>query len=56
MTDRYGPNPNGPKLSKIRADFNKLRIAVRQEGTPEIQEAWDKVERWLGHVYQESEK
>lgn len=28
-------------------DWNRLREAIRQEGTPDIQVAWDKCERWV---------
>ncbi|WP_375553379.1 hypothetical protein [Roseovarius mucosus] len=43
MTDRYGKT----RIHKIRAAQNALREAIRAEGTPAIQDAWDRLEPWL---------
>lgn len=33
--------------------INALRKAIRSEGTPMIQEAWDKVEEHIDFIYQQ---
>ena len=43
MTDRYG----NTRIVKIRAAQNALREAIRAEGTPRIQDAWDRLEPWI---------
>lgn len=43
VTDRYGKT----RIHKIRAAQNDLREAIRAEGTPSIQDAWDRLEPWL---------
>lgn len=45
MTDapRYGAT----KITKIISARNELREAIRAEGTPRIQEAWDRLEQWI---------
>jgi len=35
---------NQIKAVRIYNYLNRLRIAIRREGTPSIQEAWDKLE------------
>lgn len=40
---RYG----AVKITKIIAARNALREAIRAEGTPRIQEAWDRLEQWI---------
>lgn len=40
--ERYGD----VRITKIRAAFNELRAACRDEGTPRIQEALDRYEPW----------
>ena len=32
-------------------EFNILRRLIREQGTPEIQDAWDEVEDWAGYVF-----
>lgn len=49
MTDRYG-NRN---IIKMFNQINALRKAIRSEGTPTIQEAWDKVEEHIDFIYAE---
>ena len=51
MTDRYG-NRN---IIKMFNQINALRKAIRNEGTPAIQEAWDKVEEHIDFIYIQSE-
>ena len=41
--DRYGR----VKFSTIHACKNKLRALIASEGTPAIQEEWDRLEQWL---------
>ena len=36
---------------KMFNQINALRKAIRSEGTPAIQEAWDKVEEHIDFVY-----
>lgn len=47
MTERYGQT----RISKIYAAFNELRRVIRKEGTPDIQDAWDRVEPCLDIVF-----
>jgi len=34
-------------------DINRLRAAIRREGTPAIQEAWDAVEEHVDFLYRD---
>ena len=47
LTDRYGQRT----IVKMFNEVNALRKAIRSEGTPKIQEAWDKVEEHIDYVY-----
>lgn len=47
MTDHYGL----ARITKLRAAVNALRIAIRSEGTPAIQDAWDRVEPWVDRIF-----
>ncbi|WP_288951565.1 hypothetical protein [uncultured Paracoccus sp.] len=47
MTERYGRR----KVTKMYAQINELRKAIRAEGSPAIQDAWDKVEEHIDFVY-----
>jgi len=47
MTDRYGKR-NIPKMIR---QIDELRRAIRSEGTPAIQDAWDKVEEHIDYAY-----
>ena len=47
MADRYGNRT----IVKMFNQINALRKAIRSEGTPTIQEAWDKVEQHIDFVY-----
>ncbi len=49
MTDRYGNRT----IIKMFNQINALRKAIRREGTPAIQEAWDKVEEHIDFAYKE---
>ena len=44
---KYG-NRNVPKMI---AQVEALRRAIRAEGTPAIQDAWDKVEEHIDYAY-----
>ena len=44
---KYG-NRNIPKMIR---QIDELRRAIRSEGTPAIQEAWDKVEEHIDFAY-----
>lgn len=52
MTDRYGQT----RVVEIRAAIDDLRKACRNEGTPAVQDAWDRLEPWLGYVQAEGVK
>lgn len=39
------------KLSKLRAAVNDLRTAIRAEGTPAVQDAWDRAEPWIDRIF-----
>lgn len=41
--DRYGKT----RMGKIRAAVENLRKAIRAEGTPAVQDAWDRLEPWI---------
>ena len=47
MTAKYG-NRN---VSKMIGQIDTLRHSIRQEGTPAIQDAWDKVEEHIDFAY-----
>ena len=47
MTERYGKR----RVPKMYAEVNRLRSAIRAEGTPEIQDAWDAVEEWIDFAF-----
>jgi hypothetical protein len=48
---RYGNR----RVSKMYAEIDALRRAIRSEGTPAIQDAWDKVEQHIDFVYGEAQ-
>ena len=46
------PNKYGKRnVPKMINQINELRFLIRQEGTPAIQEAWDKVEEHIDFAY-----
>ena len=47
MTRRYGRR----NVAKMYAQINALREAIRREGTPSIQDAWDAVEEHIDFAY-----
>lgn len=47
MTNKYG-NRNVPKMIR---EIETLRLVIRSEGTPAIQDAWDKVEQHIDYAY-----
>jgi hypothetical protein len=49
MMPRYGNRT----IVKMFNQINALRKAIRSEGTPMIQEAWDKVEEHIDFIYQQ---
>lgn len=44
---RYGRR----NVGKMIRDIDALRQAIRAEGTPRIQEAWDRVEEHIDYAY-----
>ena len=46
---RYGNRT----IVKMFNQINALRKAIRSEGTPAVQEAWDKVEEHIDYIYSE---
>lgn len=48
MTNPYG----NVRPATIQRAIDELRAACRDEGTPRIQEAWDRLEPWVDVVYQ----
>ena len=40
------------EVPKMYAEVQTLREAIRAEGTPEIQDAWDQVEQHIDFAYQ----
>jgi hypothetical protein len=50
MIPRYGNRT----IVKMFNQINALRKAIRTEGTPAIQEAWDKVEEHIDFIYSKS--
>jgi len=51
MTERYGNR----RVVKMFNQINTLRQLIRSEGTPSIQEAWDKVEEHIDFAYANQE-
>ena len=49
MMPRYGNRT----IVKMFNQINALRKVIRSEGTPMIQEAWDKVEEHIDFIYQQ---
>lgn len=49
---KYG-NRNVPKMI---AEIEALRQAIRAEGTPAIQDAWDRVETHIDYAYRAEPK
>jgi hypothetical protein len=47
MTLKYGKR-NVPKMIQ---EIEALRKAIRSEGSPNIQDAWDKVEQHIDYAY-----
>ncbi len=47
MSDRYGNR----SIARMYNDITKHRAAVRSEGTPAIQETWDRVEEFVDYVF-----
>lgn len=45
--ERYGSR----KVAKMYAEINALRQAIQAEGTPAIQDAWDKVVQHIEFAY-----
>lgn len=45
--DRYG----AVRVTKIKAAYDELRAACREEGTPRIQDALDRYEPWADFAY-----
>jgi hypothetical protein len=52
VTERYGNR----RVVKMFNQINALRKAIRSEGTPSIQEAWDKVEEHIDFIYQQKDE
>ena len=52
VTDKYG-NRN---VIKMFNQINLLRKYIRSEGTPAIQEAWDRVEEHIDFIYAKQRK
>lgn len=51
-TERYGK----AKIVTLRRDVDDLRTAIRAEGTENVQDCWDKVERWVDEVFKTEPK
>lgn len=49
MMPSYGKR----SVAKMYEEIKELRAAIRAEGTPRIQDAWDKVEEHIDYAYQE---
>lgn len=45
--ERYGQR----KVTKMYAEINTLRAAIQDEGTPAVQDAWDKVVQHIEFAY-----
>lgn len=43
MAEQYGR----VRITTIQATKNELRAAIQTEGTPRIQELWDRLEQWI---------
>lgn len=52
MSERYGNR----RVVKMFNQINALRKLIRSEGTPSIQEAWDKVEEHIDSAYANQEE
>ena len=48
-SQKYGKR----NVSKMIAQIDALRKAIRSEGTPNIQDAWDAVEEHIDFAYQD---
>lgn len=48
MTGKYGER----NITKMIREIDVLRQSIRAEGTPAIQDAWDKVEPHIDYAYQ----
>lgn len=51
LTERYGRR----NIAKMYAEVRTLRNAIRAEGTPAIQAAWDAVEEHIDYAYRRHE-
>ena len=49
MTDKQ--RHGNVRISKVIAAESELREAIRNEGTPRIQDAWDRCEPWLDAIF-----
>lgn len=47
IVERYG----NTKIVKLRRAVDDLRQAIRNEGTPAIQDAWDRAEPWVDRIF-----
>lgn len=45
------PKYGARSVLRMYHQINVLRLAIRSEGTPKIQEAWDSVEEHVDFVY-----
>ena len=52
MTERYGKT----RVSRIRKRLDVVRAAIREEGTPAIQDTWDDLEQFLPFFMVEDEE
>lgn len=52
MKPRYG----NVRIVKLRAAVNTLRKAIQKEGTPDIQDAWDRCEPWVDGIFTTAEE
>lgn len=50
-SNKYGNR----KITKMYQQWNDLRGLIRQEGSPAIQEAWDKVEEHIDFVFKKND-
>lgn len=51
MGKHDSPRFGNRKVQKMYAEINTLRALIRSEGTPGIQDAWDKVEQHIDFAY-----
>lgn len=47
MSERYGK----AKIVTLRADVDALHKAIRSEGSQNVQDCWEKVERWVDRIF-----